>query len=335
MTTLALIGAAHIHTPAFVKKLAERQDVDVRYVWDHDAARAKKNADLLPGSAVAELDAILADGDVTAVVVGSETNRHAELVEKVAAAGKAMFVEKPLGMGAADSKRMLAAIERAGVLFQTGHFLRSVPAHRFIRDQIKAGAFGKITRVAHNNRHAGAIKGWFDTDWRWMADPAVAGVGAFGDLGTHSLDIILWWMGHDVVEATGDIKVVLGRYGECDEDGVGLIRFADGAVGSIAAGWVSVANPVQFEVSGTEGNAVMARGELFFQSEHVAGADGKSPWPAEKMPDALPHAFDLYLDALGGSDVPLIGADEAAANSIVMDAIYQGAKQRKWVRPER
>jgi len=332
MTTIALISAAHIHTPGFIKTIAGRDDVTVKYVWDHDAARAAKAAEQLTGSTVAELDAILADDDVTAVVICSETNRHEALVAQCAAAGKHMFVEKPLGMGSSDAHKMAEAIKKADVIFQTGYFMRGLPAHQFIKQRIAAGAFGKITRVLHNNRHGGSIGRWFDTDWRWMADPAVAGVGAFGDLGTHSLDIILWWMGDDVTEATADVQVVLGNYGDCDENGVGLIKFPNGAVGEVAAGWVNVANPIRFEVSGTEGNAVMVNDDLYFQSKHVDGADGKQPWT--DLPDAWPHAFELYLDAVSGKDVPLVSVDEAAARGSVMEAMYEGAKQRAWVKPK-
>ncbi|MFA7237764.1 MAG: Gfo/Idh/MocA family oxidoreductase, partial [Phycisphaeraceae bacterium] len=120
MATLALIGAAHIHTPNFVKKMAERADVTVKYVWDHDAARAAKNASQLPGASVMDLDTILADKSVSAAVVCSETIRHEELVPAICKKKKHLFVEKPLGIGSADSKKMLKAIEKARVLFQTG-----------------------------------------------------------------------------------------------------------------------------------------------------------------------------------------------------------------------
>ncbi|MCU0503671.1 MAG: Gfo/Idh/MocA family oxidoreductase, partial [Anaerolineae bacterium] len=132
---------------------------------------------------------------IDGVVICSETDRHEPLVLAAAAAKKHIFAEKPLGLGATDAYRMAAAIKKAGVLFQTGYFQRGNPLHLFLREQIGAGAFGTITRIRHTNCHAGSLKGWFDTEWRWMADPAQAGVGGFGDLGTHSLDILLWLMG--------------------------------------------------------------------------------------------------------------------------------------------
>ncbi len=332
---VALVGGAHIHTPNFVKRLQARDDVKVAAVWDHDAGRARRYADTF-GVEPSDLDAIWGNDEIAAAIVCAETERHEELVLAATAARKHLFVEKPLGMTARDASAMADAIERAGVLFQTGYFMRGQPINRFLREQIGRGSLGTITRLRASNCHAGALQGWFDTEWRWLADPRVAGFGGFGDLGTHALDLLLWLLGPagQVERATASIHAVTGRYGDCDEYGEGLLAFAGGAVGSIAAGWADVSNPVTLEVAGTEGHAWVVNGELFFQSKHVRGADGKKPW--KELPDALPHAFDLFLDALTGrQDVPLVGAREAAVRSAVMEALYEGARRHTWVTPQK
>jgi predicted dehydrogenase len=210
--------------------------------------------------------------------------------------------------------------------------MRGHPIHLFLREQIKKGSLGKITRIRHTNCHAGSLKGLFDAEWRWMADPVQAGGGGFADLGTHSLDILLWLMG-DAVSVTASIDVATGRYGDCDEYGEGLLKFENGAIGSLAAGWVDVAHPINLILSGTEGHAHVANGQLYFQSEHVAGADGQEPWT--RLPQAWPHAFELFLDALTGKQVPLVGAREAAVRSAVMEAFYRGAKTQQWITPKK
>ncbi len=331
MTTVALVGAAHIHTPGFVKRLQARDDVTVKYIWDHQPERAAKYTEALSAQVAPDVAEVWADPAIDGVIICSETNRHEPLVLAAAESGKHLFAEKPLGMGAVDAYRMADAIERAGVLFQTGYFMRGNPIHLFLREQLANGAFGTVTRFRHTNCHSGSLGGWFDTDWRWMTDPAQAGVGAFGDLGTHSLDIMLWLMGH-VTDATATLKVVTGHYGDCDETGEGLMNFENGVLGSLAAGWVDVAHPVGLVLSGTEGHAYTANGKLYFQSAHVVGADGKEPW--EKLPEAWPHAFELFLDALNGADVPLVGAREAAERSAVMEALYEGARTQAWVAPK-
>jgi len=333
MKQLALVGCAHIHTPNFVKRLNNRTDVKVKYTWDHDLDRAKKSAAALNTNAVADLNAILGDSEVDAVIICTETDRHEAVVLDTVKARKHLFVEKPLGMGAKDAFAMARAITQAGLIFQTGYFMRGDPIHLFLREQIKAGNFGKITRIRHTNCHAGSLGGWFDTEWRWMADLKQAGIGGFGDLGTHSLDVLMWLMG-DVTRVTADIKVVTGRYGNCDETGEALIEFDNGVIGSLAAGWVDVAHPVSLIVSGTEGHAYTANGALYFKSSRVEGADGSKPWT--NLPAQLPHAFELFLDAVvGQKDVPLVTAQEAAARSAVMEALYSAAHQQSWVTPAR
>lgn len=331
MIQVALVGCGHIHTPGFIKRLQARNDVTVKYVWDHLPERAAKQAEALSTRTIAEVGEVWADPQIAGVIICSETDRHEPLVLAAAAAKKHMFVEKPLGMAAADAYRMAAAVKRAGVLFQTGYFQRGLPFNQFLRAEIAAGHFGQVTRIRLTNCHAGSLKGWFDTEWRWMADPAQAGIGGFGDLGTHALDLLLWMMG-EVKDVTASIKVVTGRYGDCDETGEGIINFTSGAIGTLAAGWVDVAHPVTHFVSGTQGYAYVANGKLFYQSEHVPGADGKEPW--EKLPEAWPHAFELFLDALNGKQVPLVGVDEAAYRSSVMGAMYEAARTKAWVTPK-
>jgi predicted dehydrogenase len=331
MIQVALVGCAHIHTPGFVKRLAARTDVEVKAVWDYDAARAQKWASELNTQVVQDLSTIWPDSAIPAVVICAETDRHEELVLAAAAAKKHLFVEKPLGIGTADAYRMAAAIEEAGVLFQTGYFQRGAPVNLFLKEQITKGAFGKITRVRHSNCHQGALADWFTPEWLWMTDLKQAGVGAFGDLGTHSLDILMWLLG-DVEAVTADIDTAIARYPGCDEYGEGLIRFKNGVIGTLAAGWVDVAHPLSALVSGTEGHAYVRNNELFFKSSHVTGADGENPWM--DLPEAWPHAFELFLDAIVGKPhPPLVTAREAAARSAVMEAMYQAARQQAWVAP--
>lgn len=340
MVTIALVGCAHIHTPGFIKMLNERKhEITVKSVWDHNAQRGRKRAEELGAAFVEDVKAIWEDRQVTGVVICSETDRHEELVIAAARAKKDMFVEKPLGIGAKDSYRMAQAIEEAGVKFQTGYFNRGFAEHLFIREQIRAGNFGKITRVRGSNVHSGALGGWFDakpdqpeSNWRWMADPKIAGCGGFGDLGTHLLDILIWLIG-DVNEVTAQVDVGTARYGDCDETGEALIRFANGAVGTLAAGWDDLANPLTLLVSGTEGHAAVINGKLFFKSDKVEGADGKTPWT--QLPQAWPHAFSVFCDALMERTTgELVTPAEAAYRVAVVETMYQAAEKNKWLAPK-
>ncbi len=328
---VALVGCAHIHTPSYAGYLASRDDVEVKYVWDHDASRAERYANQLKSKPVTDLNVIWKDPSVKGVVICSETNRHKELILAAAHAGKDIFAEKPLGVNAKEAFEMAKAMEDAKVKFTTGYFMRCDPKHIFLKDQVDKGNFGKITRIRGSNTHNGSLGGWFDGEYRWMADPKIAGVGAFGDMGTHSLDLMMWLIG-DVSMVTADIKAVTHRYGDCDETGEALLNFKNEVIGTLAAAWVDIDNPVSLLISGTEAHAVIFKGELYYNCPKVPNAAGQAPWT--DLPPGLPEPIAQFLDAVSGKDVTtLVTPHEAATRVSVMEAAYKGSKQRAWCRP--
>lgn len=329
MKKIAWLGCAHIHTPHFTAMVKDEPAVQVAGVWDHDAARASATAEKLGAPVISDLSSVWNDTSIEAVVICSETNRHAELIIPAAHAGKDIYAEKPIGCHAEDARQMSAAVAQSGVRFHTGYFRRGQAIDIFLKKLIAEGTLGKITRVRYNNCHSGSLGGWFDTDWRWMADPAQAGCGAFGDLGTHVLDIVMWWLGQPE-RVTADIEVVTGRYGDCDETGEALLRFPSGTLATLSAAWVDCACPVTLTVSGTEGHATVINDQLYLACEKL-GADGSKPWT--DLPHDEPAGFELFLDYLAGrqSADRLVTVQEAAARNIVMDALYQAAATHTWV----
>jgi predicted dehydrogenase len=305
--------------------------VKVKAVWDHDASRAERRGKALETKVVSDVGEIWSDPEIQAVVICSETNRHHDLILSAAKAGKHMFAEKPLGITAKESREMAHAIEGAHLLFTTGYFMRTDPKHIFLREEIAQGRFGQITRARGSNCHSGSLGGWFDKEWRWMADPKIAGVGGFGDLGTHKLDILMWLLG-EVDSATADIRVVTDRYPGCDESGEGLIQFKNGTIATLAAGWVDVADPVQLEISGTQGHAVVVNDRLYYKNKKVEGADGVEPFT--KLPAAPPAPMHQFVNAVAGQpNQPLVTPHEAAARVSVMEAMYRAARERSWAKP--
>lgn len=333
MDHYALVGCAHIHTPGFIEKLKQRTDLKVTRVWDPRPDRAAQRAKELDAQVAPEPQTIWKDESIRAVVICSETNLHEELVQGAVQAGKHLFVEKPLGFAGKDALAMARAIENAGLLFQTGYFMRSSANHQWLKKEVDRGSFGIISRARHSNAHSGSLGRWFDTDWRWMADPKIAGCGGFGDLGTHSLDILMWLLG-DVKSVAGDVNVVVDHYDGCDESGEALIKFESGALASVAGAWVDVANPFTCMISGTQGYAHIHDGKLYAKGEAFDG-EGKKLSIVEDLPPSKPHAFDLFLDAVTRDDSEarafLVSPTEAAARSIVMSAIYESSRERGWI----
>ena len=339
---LALLGASHIHTPGFVDVLAARTDVAVAAVWDTDSAIADKYAAKLQCLAAPEVASVLGMPNLDAVIVLSQTNRHEELVRQIASAGKHCFVEKPLGMGLADARNMMRALEGAGVIFHMGYFNRTIPAHRLLRRLIEEEAFGAISRMRLVFGTPAAINGAFRSDWEWMADPKQAGVGAFGDLGTHKLDLLLYLIGDTArLEAvTASFSRPLGRYPRGEECGEAILRFDNGTIATLAASWVDLVEPSSLLITGTKGHAVIRNApgmphndwsnELFLLTDAVDGATGKEPWT--ELPEALPRPLEQFIAAVvHGERDNLVSVREAAYSSYVMEMISQAAAERRWL----
>lgn len=330
--TLALLGAAHMHTPMFLQMLQIREDVKIAYVWDHDAARAEKHAAACGAKAAKTVADVLGDSRVAGVLVLSETGKHAELAIAAAGAKKHIFVEKPLGVGAKDAFEIAAAVEKAGVLFNTGYHLRAASRNVFVKQNIQQGNFGKIVRVHASFCNDCVLQGAFDQDLKWTVDPQWGALGGFADIGTHALDLLMWLVG-DVEAVSADIRSVTNRYPNCDEIGQGLLRFADGITGTISGSWIEPENPVSLLVSGTEGHAVVLNDRLYLRTKKVEGADGARPWM--KLAPPLDHPLLQFVSAVAGQkDLPLVAVREAAARVTVMEALYKSARERKWVTVE-
>jgi predicted dehydrogenase len=327
--TLALLGAAHMHTPMFLQALKTREDVKVAHVWDHDAARAEKAAADCGAKLAKTAAEVVADPSIVGVLVLSETSLHAELAMAAAKAGKHVFVEKPLAAGAKDAAEIAQAIEKAKVLFTTGYHLRTVPKCIFIKENIQKGNLGKIVRVECSFSNDCVLQGVFDKEYAWTVDPKWGALGAFADTGTHALDMLMWLMG-DVEAVSADIRSVTNRYPNCDESGRATLRFKCGVTGALSAGWVEPENPVSLLVSGTEGHAVIFNDRLYLRTKKVTGADGARPWG--KLPPGPDHPVLQFASAIAGQkDVPLVTPAEAASRVKVMEAMYEASRGRMWV----
>ncbi len=135
------------------------------------------------------------------------------------------------------------------------------------------------------------------------------------------------WLFGDVKAVSADIKVVTGRYGDCDEAGTSLMRFASGVTGTLTAGWVDIANPVKLIVAGTEGQAVIVNGALHFESKKVEGSSLETALdrPSRAPPDAplAPVRGRRRRRRHRSPGDP----GEAAARVVVMAAMYEASAE--------
>jgi predicted dehydrogenase len=189
------------------------------------AARAA--AERLGAQTYADLDALCADLAVEAVYVATPNHLHRAGVEAAARAGRAVLCEKPMATTLPDAEAMVAAVERAGILYGTAFDQRHHPAHRAIRAALVEGAVGTITAI----RIVYAC--WLGPDWgagdNWRIDAAKAGGGALMDLAPHGLDLAAFLVGSPIEAVAALTQTRIQPYAV--DDGAMLIaRHACGAL---------------------------------------------------------------------------------------------------------
>lgn len=326
MTDLALIGAAHIHTPAYIDVVRVREDTSVKLVWDHDHDRAQVAAHQLGARCVEKLGDIWNDPRIAGIIVCTETNRHEDILHQAIEAGKAIFVEKPMSRTSPGAFAIADKAARAGIIFQTGYFLRYHPSIRAMRDAVHAGFFGRANRIHARLAHPGALDGWFDTSWQWMADANEAGPDAFHDLGIHLVDLLAW-IGGPIDRVIYDTDAAVGMYPGMDTSGAGMVRFASGALGVLEASWADAATPSSIAIQGTAGYCYLGTDHLAVHGPVKSRMD----W------SGLP-ALDLdaggglapFLDVLAGKEADLVNVHDAARTIAVMDAFTRSKLRGAW-----
>jgi len=206
--------------------------VDHRITAVHDVDPDRAASFAAPhGAAVVGEDELLADVD--AVYVATWTSEHPRLVAKAAAAGKAVFCEKPLGVDARVVDGMVACVESAGVVNQVGLVLRFMPAMRLVRHLLADERAGRPLGVVFRDDQYIPIQGQYGSDWR--KDPARAGRGAMLEHSIHDVDILRWWLG----PATSLSASTRHYHGLPSIDDVAAVRFdfASGAVATLVSVW--------------------------------------------------------------------------------------------------
>ena len=195
-----------------------------------------------------DLAAAIRHPETDVVVVALPNFLHEEAVTAAAAAGKAVLVTKPFGRDAAEARRMLEVVERAGVfsgyledLVYTPKTLKAIAA-------VQAGAIGQVTWVRSRETHPGPHSAWF-----W--DGRLTGGGAIIDLGCHCIEIIRSFVGkgNRPVEVMCTTDTLVHPI-DAEDNAIALIRFESGAIGQFEVSWTFRGGmDLRDEVAGTHG----------------------------------------------------------------------------------
>ncbi|MFM7322914.1 MAG: Gfo/Idh/MocA family protein [Armatimonadota bacterium] len=266
---IGILGFAHGHAHAYATRIATFDDAVLVAAWDHDATRGEEGAARHGMAFVADLDELLARPDIHAVIITSETNLHADLVERACAAGKNILCQKPMATTLADCDRIVDAVDRSGVHFQMAFQMRCDPLNQRIKAWIDEGAVGKVGAV--RRRHCINFlfnPGLKESPSAWHIDP-VANVGMFFDDAVHAADFLYWLFGTPET-VMAEIDNVLTDIAP-DDTGVALFRWRGGAMGTLFNGSAILAGINTCEIYGDQGVIVQDYDDLVSTAHAVGG----------------------------------------------------------------
>lgn len=259
----AFIGKVHS-----IAAILDNRATLVAGALSSDAARAKASApdyDIPSHRAygsykeMIEAEKKLPEGDrIDFVSVATPNHTHHEIARAFAEAGFNVLCDKPLTFDLAQAEDLAKVVQKSGVVFGVTHNYTGYPLVRQARDMVKSGELGEINAV-----RAFYIQGWLRTRLEaggqkqasWRTDPKRSGVaGCFGDIATHAYNLGRYITGLIPDQISCHLKSFeAGR--ELDDYGTSVIRYANGALGTVTASQISHGreNDLWIEVDGTRG----------------------------------------------------------------------------------
>jgi myo-inositol 2-dehydrogenase / D-chiro-inositol 1-dehydrogenase len=182
--------------------------------------------------------------DIDGVLIAAPSDRHAEIVERLAAARLPILCEKPCGLTPAEVARAARAAEADHVPLQVAYWRRFVPALQQLHDRIASGELGDVHFVAC---------------LQWDGAPPAASFrahsgGIFIDMGVHEFDQLRWLTGQDIGNLSAIASPLVADRGVMSDvdSGQVLLAMSGGATGLVSLGrWFPVGDMARVEAFGT------------------------------------------------------------------------------------
>jgi predicted dehydrogenase len=255
-------------------------------------------------------DDLLADQAVEAVVVATRVPTHAELARRALAAGKHVFVEKPMALAADEAEELVALARERGRVLMPGHLLLYHPGVLKLKELVDSGELGDVLYVYGNRQNLGTIRP--DENALWS-------------LGAHDLSIILYLLGEEPNElwARGESFLKPGV-----EDVVFCyLRFPSGKTAHMHLSWLDPHKMRRMTVVGKERMAVFDDMELdrkvtIYDSAAEPALGTYGEWSTRlgdvhspRVANAEPLRLECsrFLSLVAGEGDPLAAARDGAA----------------------
>lgn len=353
--TAALLGVEHPHSVAHLRTLQQLPEVERILLWDESAAalaRVREQQSDKIAYTTTDLDALLADGDLTCVIAALRNDLGPDIFLRVLAAGKHLMAEKPIGRTAADTARVVDAASAAGVRLGVCYQNRANAVVEEARRLVGLGVIGPLmslemrmitTQVRYRNPQ------------HWLFSKEKAGGGILSWLGCHYIDLMRYLTQDEIVAVQAEVATRSGEAIDVEDTAALSLRFRSGAVGTLHAGYILALsgggyhNPAGYDtyvgLNGQHGRITWSStGSPYRLAVESAapGWAGAPKWEAEYTAGTSPayggKSGEMFMRRFFLStqrDIPAwtTGADALAVARIV-DAAYESSRSGRRVEIE-
>lgn len=209
--------------------------LDLVGCWSRTPSRLHEFAAATGVAACTDLDRLLHDPDVDAVIIALPNDRHREYASRAAAHGKHVFVEKPIAHTLADGLAMVELERTHGIRLAVGHCARMLTGNQLLAQAVRDGELGRVTHIEAKFANNRGLK-LTPQDWRWYQLSAPG--GPLSQIAIHQFDTLR--------AIGGDLRCVSARSARLSPVGAEVedqwmvgIDFVDGKLGNVVASWTS------------------------------------------------------------------------------------------------
>lgn len=340
---VAIVGLGMAVGP-HAKSLVDLKDkAEVAYAFSPTAQRREAFARNFPFPTTGDLDQILGDKSVDALLILTPPNSHLELVEKAARAGKHVLLEKPLDINTERAAAIVRVCAEAKVKLGGVLQHRFRPASVRVKQVLREGGLGKLVHASVAVPWWRPQKGYYDQPGRGTL--ARDGGGVLITQAIHSLDLLLHLAG-PVAAVSAFAGTSALHQMETEDQVVAALRYENGALGSLDCTTAAYPGfPETILIAGTKGSARLQATEAVIEyaaeagkpaSRETVGALGGGGGGADPM--AFPHDWhrDLiadFLDAVANDRAPRVPGHEELRVHHLIDALLRSARERRTINP--
>jgi predicted dehydrogenase len=339
MQRIAMLGSGFIGRFYADAILGQRSKDKIVSIYSRRQESAQKFAnDYSVPHVTTTMEEAIANPDVDMVCIALPNNLHEQAVMLCCQHKKAVITTKPLGRNAQEAKRMLEAVESAGIF--NGYLEDLVYTPKFIKahESVKNGALGRILWAKSRETHPGP-----HSDWFW--DIEQAGGGCILDLGCHCVEITRSFIGKDIrpveVMCWADTQV---KPIDAEDHAIALIKYENGAIAQFEVSWTFRGGlDLRDEVMGTEGtiwiNSFLRTGFEMFTTgkgaDYVAEkAESNTGWlfpVGDEVNDlGYNHMFTDMFRSHEEGKIPKETFYDGYIVNAILDSAYRSAKSKLW-----